>query len=168
MKTDITDSLSGNLKKLLSAVESYSNDELRAGVIRDLDRMVDTLSRLRNSLHEGPLREKSGGAVAGINQTLEFLEAAKSDTGFQALLLALRKAPPRKRAKVSKPGPIEIPPNLTNQQIREFLNRELSKAELAAIAKQRSISSTKQSKERLRATILSFIDRQESYDQLRG
>lgn len=168
MKANTTDSLSSNLKNLLSAVESYSDAEVRSRAVRDLDRMIDTLSRLRDGLQEGPVREKSTVTAASINQILEFLEAAKSDTSFQALLSSVQKLRSRKREKLPKPAPVEIPPNLTNHQIRELLKRELSKAELAQIAKQRSISSTKESKEKLRETILSFIERQESYDQLRG
>ncbi len=108
-------------------------------------------------------------AIGNIKELLEFLEDAKSDDSFQMALSDILKA--NLRASERSPlrrEPIEIPPNLTNQQIRDLLARDLSRAELAEIAKQRSISHAKRSREELRAAIMSFVDRQEDYNRLRG
>ena len=56
--------------------------------------------------------------------------------------------------------PIHIPPNLTNEQIREFLAKDLSKSELKAVAAQRGISPGKRSDEEIRRVILRALERQ--------
>lgn len=57
----------------------------------------------------------------------------------------------------------EIPANLTNEQIRKLLEKDLSKAELKEIATQRCISVGKYTIEEIRRRILRNLERQEGY-----
>ncbi len=57
----------------------------------------------------------------------------------------------------------EIPANLTNEQIRKLLEKDLSKAELIEIARQRSISVGTYTKEEIKRRILRNLERQEGY-----
>jgi hypothetical protein len=166
IKTETMDSLSLQLQKLLKAAEFYGNADLRSKVIRELDHTIDILSKMRNGLMEESLREKSLGAIESIRQILQFLEDAKSDKSFQVMLSDILSASVTEKRPDAES--VEIPPNLTNQQIKDLLERNLSKAALKQIAEQRSISSGKRSIKEIRAAILSFIERQESYDQLRA
>jgi hypothetical protein len=61
----------------------------------------------------------------------------------------------------------EIPENLTNEQIRRLLERDLSKAELKTIALQRSISVGKFTNEEIKRRILRNLERQEGYGLLK-
>ncbi len=60
----------------------------------------------------------------------------------------------------------EIPANLTNEQIRKLLEKDLSKAELKEIARQRSISVGKYTNEEIKRRILRNLERQEGYARL--
>ncbi len=60
----------------------------------------------------------------------------------------------------------EIPANLTNEQIRRFLEKDLSKAELKVIAQQRCISAGKYTNEEIKRRILRNLERQEGYTRL--
>lgn len=60
----------------------------------------------------------------------------------------------------------KIASNLTNEQIRELLKKDLSKTELRAIAAQRSISVGKYTNEEIKRRILKNLERQESYSIL--
>jgi hypothetical protein len=62
---------------------------------------------------------------------------------------------------------VSIASNLTNKQIRALLEQDLSKAELKAIATQRSISVGKFTKEEIKRRILKNLERQEGYEMLR-
>ena len=53
-----------------------------------------------------------------------------------------------------------------NDKIRALLNKDLSKAELKAIAAQRSISIGKSTKEEIKRNILKNLERQEGYERL--
>ncbi len=57
----------------------------------------------------------------------------------------------------------EIPENLTNDQIRKLLEKDLSKAELKAIARQRSISVGTYTNDEIKRRILKNLNRQEGY-----
>jgi hypothetical protein len=57
----------------------------------------------------------------------------------------------------------KIVSNLTNEQIRALLKKDLSKAELKEIAAQRSISVGKYNIEEIRRRILKNLERQEGY-----
>lgn len=58
----------------------------------------------------------------------------------------------------------KISPNLTNEQIRKLLEKDLSKAELKEIAKQRSIFVGKcTTNDEIRIRILRNLERQEGY-----
>lgn len=60
----------------------------------------------------------------------------------------------------------EIPANLTNEQIRRLLEKDLSKVELKAIAQQRSISVGKYTNEEIKRRIFRNLERQEGYTRL--
>lgn len=61
---------------------------------------------------------------------------------------------------------VSITSNLTNKQIRALLEKDLSKAELKAIASQRSISVGKYTNEEIKRHILKNLERQEGYERL--
>jgi hypothetical protein len=61
---------------------------------------------------------------------------------------------------------INIADNLTNKQIRELLEKDLSKAELKAIAEQRSIAVGKSTNNEIKRRILKNLERQEGYELL--
>ena len=61
---------------------------------------------------------------------------------------------------------VEIDSNLTNEQIRVLLEKNLSKAELKTIASQRSISVGKSTNDDIKRRILKNLERQESYERL--
>lgn len=60
----------------------------------------------------------------------------------------------------------EIPANLTNEQIRKLLEKDLSKAELKEIARQRSIYVGTYTNEEIKRRILRNLERQEGYARL--
>jgi hypothetical protein len=126
------------------------------------------LTKMRSSLTEESRREKSMEAIQGISQVLQFLENAKSDEVFQAELSDILISASRRTGKRTKSEALEIPANLTDDQIKHLLERDLSKTELKQIAQQRSLSTGKRSIRDLRAAILSIIARQENYDRLKG
>ena len=76
--------------------------------------------------------------------------------------------PPARKVVTPKPKrqPVEIPNNLTNEQIRGLLENDLSKAELKAIAGQRAISVGKSNNEEIKRYILRNLKRQEGYGRL--
>ena len=61
---------------------------------------------------------------------------------------------------------INIAGNLTNKQIRALLENDLSKAELKAIAEQRSIAVGKSTNNEIKRRILKNLERQEGYELL--
>jgi hypothetical protein len=61
---------------------------------------------------------------------------------------------------------INIASNLTNKQIRALLENDLSKAELKAIAEQRSIAVGKSTNNEIKRRILKNLERQEGYELL--
>jgi hypothetical protein len=61
---------------------------------------------------------------------------------------------------------IQIPNNLTNDQIRALLEQNLSNSELKAIAAQRAISVDKSNNEGIKRSILKNLERQEGYGRL--
>jgi hypothetical protein len=56
--------------------------------------------------------------------------------------------------------------NLMNEQIRALLEKDLSKAELKAIAEQRSIAVGKSTNKEIKRRILKNLERQEGYELL--
>lgn len=60
----------------------------------------------------------------------------------------------------------EIPANLTNEQIRKLLEKDLSKAELKEIARQRSIYVGTYTNKEIKRRILRNLERQEGYARL--
>ena len=59
-----------------------------------------------------------------------------------------------------------IASNLMNEQIRALLEKDLSKAELKAIAEQRSIAVGKSTNKEIKRRILKNLERQEGYELL--
>ena len=59
-----------------------------------------------------------------------------------------------------------IASNLMNEQIRALLEKDLSKAELKAIAEQRSIAVGKSTNKEIKRRILRNLERQEGYELL--
>lgn len=59
-----------------------------------------------------------------------------------------------------------IASNLTNEQIRALLEKDLSKAELKAIAEQRSIAVGKSTNKEIKRRVLKNLERQEGYELL--
>ena len=59
-----------------------------------------------------------------------------------------------------------IPDNLTNEQIRNLLEKDLSRNELNDIAEQRAISVSGKKISKIRQDILRNLDRQEGYMRL--
>lgn len=151
-----------NLKKLRNAVEMYSDTQRRSALIEELDRVILGLSEIRKKLSQVPAPETPSHTVSAIDEVLRFLDRAKADESFLALSSEVLGTTPQRAPKP------EIPPNLTNQQIRDLLQNDLSKSELEQIARQRGISSGKRSKPELRSAIQHFVERQESYDRLRA
>jgi hypothetical protein len=70
--------------------------------------------------------------------------------------------------EIAKPKrqPVEVASNLTNEQIRALLEKDLSKDELKAIAAQRAISIGELNREEIKRSILKKLERQESYGRL--
>jgi hypothetical protein len=168
-KVDSPETLSFQLRQLLSAAELYSNEELRTKIVAEIDRTIEVLSNMRKRLAENSLGAKGVSVIESISNVLEFLEQSKSDQTLQVVLSGiLNSQTPARPEPRQKREALVIPPQLNNAQIREFLKRDLSKAELKQIAAQRSISVGKRSSQELRAAILSFIEKQESYDLLRS
>jgi hypothetical protein len=168
IKTDGPDSISLRLRQLLGAAELYSKEDLRTRIVAEIDRIIDVLSNMRKGLADDSVRAKSVDVIESISNVLEFLEQSKSDQTLQVVLSGFLS--PHTHAKPElrhKREAVVIIPDLSNGQIRELLKKDLSKAELKQIAVQRSISVGKRSAQELRAAILSFIDKQESYDLLR-
>ena len=97
-----------------------------------------------------------------LEQVIGFLKHAKSNEALQTLIAL---AGINLVAK-TKRQPIEIPSNLTNDQIRVLLQKNLSKAELKTIATQRSISVGELSVAGIKHSILKNLERQEGYGRL--
>ncbi len=162
MRLKRSNRLLDSLKKLRRALEIYCDARSRSAAINELDQVILGLSDMRTKLTHASAPEKTSATLAALDEILGFLERAKSDSTFQVTFSETVTTRPRQNHNS------QIPPNLTNQQIRELLQRDLSKSELEEIAKQRSISLGKRSKSHLRSAILDFIERQESYERLRA
>lgn len=66
----------------------------------------------------------------------------------------------------SKKQPVEIAPDLTNEQIRLLLEQDLSREELESVAAQRAISTGNSNMTDIRRDILKNLERQEGYARL--
>jgi len=162
MKSDPNKNLISKLNRVREELEVLAQPESKAAFVKSLDDLIGVLSRLRAGLMNPSLEGRAAEIRKPIEEVIGFLEFAKSDEVLRALLSPTRKiaAPKPKRQ------PVQIPNNLTNEQIRALLEKDLSKAELKAIAAQRAISVGKSNNEEIKRDILKNLKRQEGYGRL--
>ena len=162
MKSDPNKNLISKLNRIRKELEAFDQPESKAAFLKSLDDLIGVLSRLRAALMNPSLGGKAAEVRKPIAEVIGFLEFAKSDEVLRALLSpARRTATPKEKKQL-----VQIPNNLTNEQIRVFLEKDLSKAELKAIASQRAISVGKSNKEEIKRNILRNLERQEGYGRL--
>jgi len=162
MKTNPSIDLISKLNRIMEELQVLASPESRAAFLKDLDDLIAALNRLRAGLTNPSLEAKATEVHRPLEQVIAFLEFAKSDEILKTLFLPARKtiaAKPKRKV-------VEVASNLTNDQIRALLERDLSKTELKAIAAQRSISIGKSSKEKIKQDILRNLERQEGYGRL--
>ena len=162
MKKNPTKNLISKLNRIREEIKFLSDSDSQTAFLKSLDELILALSRLRTSVSSLVLREKLAEIQKPLDQVVDFLDFAKND---EALRILLSPAPKRAAPK-PKRQPVDIPSNLTNEQIRSLLDKDLSKAELKAIAVQRSVSVGKSNAEEIRRNILKNLDRQEGYGRL--
>lgn len=150
------------LNRMKEHINVLAQPESRAALQKTLDDLIAGLERLRSGLSNPVLQERAAEIQRPLDEVIHFLEFAKSDEALRTLFARSRKASTPK----AKRPPVEIPEGLTNEQIRVLLQKDLSKAELKAIAAQRAISVGKFSSEETKQRILKNLDRQEGYGRL--
>jgi hypothetical protein len=162
MKGNQTETFISKLTRIQQEVGVLTRPDSKDDFRKNLDELITTLDRLRGGLADPSLAEKATEIQRPLEQLLDFLEFAKSNEVLAALLL------PTRKFKTPKPKrqPVEIPSDLTNEQIRALLERDLSKAELRTIAVQRAISVGKSNNEELKQRIVRNLERQEGYGRL--
>jgi len=160
MKSNPSKSLISRLNRLKVELEILTNDESKNAFLKNLDELIKILTDLRRKLSDPALSEKAFKVLPHFEQVVGFLESAKNDEALKVLLLPY----PNK----SERPKVEIPANLTNDQIRALLEKDLSRDELKAIARQRAISTDKSNSEEIKRDILRNLERQEGYGRLSG
>lgn len=157
--------LVATLEKLRQDLASCTSSASLSTATSEIDRTITMLTDFRSKLTGGGIEAPLGA----IDEVLLFLDAAKGDDRVQNLLasLAMPTSAPTRAIKPLR-VPVQIEANLTNEQIRHLLQKDLSRSELAAVAHQRSVSVGKRSRDELRDAIREFIDRQDSYSNLRS
>jgi hypothetical protein len=162
MKSDPSKNLISKLRRIREELEFLSRPESTAAFQKSLDDLIAALNRLRAGLTNSSLEAKAAEIHRPLEQVIDFLEFAKSDEVLKTLLL------PAHKSVVAKPKrqPVEVASNLTNEQIRALLEKDLSKDELKAIAAQRAISIGELNREEIKRSILKKLERQESYGRL--
>ena len=161
MKNDPTNDLIAKLIRMREKLEFLSCPESRAAFQENLDDLIAALTALRAGLTDPSLEAKAEEIQRPLEQVIRFLEFAKSDEVLKALLLPARKAAAKPRRQA-----VHIARNLTNEQIRRLLEKDLSKAELKALAAQRAISVGKSTSDEIKRDILKNLQRQEGYERL--
>ena len=162
MKNNPNKNLISKLNRIREELEVLEQPESKSAFLKSLDDLIASLSRLRAGLTHPSLEGKAAEIREPLEQVIGFLEFAKSDESLKTLLSLARKTQTPK----PKRQPVEIPNNLTNEQIRTLLKKDLSKAELKAIAGQRAISVGKFNNEEIKRNILRNLERQEGYGRL--
>jgi site-specific recombinase XerC len=162
MKSDQNINLLTKLSRISKELEFLNSPESKAAFQKNLDDLIAALNRLRTGLTNSSLEAKAAEIHRPLEQVIDFLESAKSDEVLRTLLSPARKIAAPKPTR----QPVEIPNNLTNEQIRALLEKDLSNAELKAIAKQRAISVGKSNNEEIKRNILKNLERQEGYGRL--
>ncbi len=163
MRSESGKSLVVKLAHISRVIEALASPEARAALQRELDEVISALETLRAGLADPSLRERVAEVRHPLEQVVAFLELAKSDEALRVLLPSWGTRPPK-----PKRDPIEFGGNLTNEQIRDLLRKELSRSELVAIAAQRAISVGKSNAHEIRRAILKNLERQEGYGRLAG
>jgi len=162
MKNNLNKNLISKLRRIKEELELLSRPELKTSFLKSLDDLIATLSHFRAGLANPTLEKQAAEIQKPLEQVIGFLEFAKNDEILRTLFSSAGKVATAK----SKRQPVEIPANLTNEQIRGLLENDLSKAELKAIATQRAISVGKSNAEEIRRNILKNLERQEGYGRL--
>jgi hypothetical protein len=162
MKSQHHKNLAARLNRIKEELGVLTQPESRAAFLKSLDDLIASLNCLRNELANPSLEAKIGDIRTPLEQVIGFLERAKYDETLQTMLsLAGITIIPKPKRK-----PIAIANNLTNEAIRAVLAKDLSKAELKAIAAQRSISVGESTNDEIRRSILKNLERQEGYGRL--
>jgi hypothetical protein len=162
MKPTRPNSLEALLLKLNANLALFSNPDSRATALKTLNDLIAGLTRIRSELSAPAFQKKGPEVRLALDQVIDFLNVAKENEVLSALLLV----PQARTERRPKRTPVDIPPNLSNQQIRALLEKDLSKTELKAIAAQRGISVGKSSSEQIKKDILKNLERQEGYSRL--
>lgn len=162
MKSDQNKNFIFKLNRIMEELEVLAHPESKTSLLKSLDGLITTLSRLRAGLTNPTFEGKATEIQKPLEQVIGFLEFAGNNEILRTLLSPARTvATPKPKRR-----PVEIPNNLTNEQIRAFLEKDLSKAELKAIAGQRAISVGKSNNEKIKQDILKNLERQEGYGRL--
>ena len=162
MKNDPNIDIISKLSRIGEEHSVLERPESKSAFLKNLDDLITSLSRLRAGLTHSSPEGKAAEIRGSLKQVVGFLKFAKTDESLKALLSTARKTPtPRSKERL-----VEIPNDLTNEQIRAFLEKDLSKAELKAIAGQRAISVGKSKNEEIKRDILRNLERQEGYVRL--
>lgn len=162
MKSNPSKDLISKLNRIKEELEVFARPESKAAFLKNLDDLIAVLNRLRAGLTNPSLEAKAAEIHRPLEQVIGFLEFAKSDEILRTLLLPARKTVAAKPKRTA----VEVASNLTNDQIRALLEKDLSKTELKAIAAQRSISIGKSTNEEIKQDILKNLERQEGYGRL--
>lgn len=162
MKSNPSKDLILKLNRIKEELEVLARPESKAAFLKNLDDLIAALNHLRAGLTNQSLEAKVAEIHHPLEQVIKFLEFAKSNEVLKTLLLPARKAVAVKQKRQA----VEVASNLTNEQIRALLEKNLSKAELKAIAAQRAISVGKSTNEEIKRSILKNLERQEGYERL--
>ena len=162
MKSDANQNLISKLNRIREELEVLASPESQNAFLKRLDDLIEALSLLRAGLAKQSLQARAEEIRKPIEEVIVFLEFAKSDETLRSLLSNARKLANQN----PKRQPIEIPGNLTKEQIRALLEKDLSLAELKAIAAQRAISVSKSNPVQIKENILKNLERQEGYERL--
>jgi len=160
-RIDQKDDLLTKLDNLSAILGVTADGPKRAIAVKRLDALIDGLSKLRSVLTAEEFIEKATAVRPAVAQVIEFLASARQD-GRLIDLLEINKG----TGKATKREPIDILPNLSNQQIRELLKQDLSSKELQSIATQRSISAHGANREDIKRAIVDNLNREEGYQRL--
>jgi hypothetical protein len=155
-KKDIRSSLEG----LATALKYCTDQGARSALLKTLGEVADGLQKIRCILEDSEFADRLAPIEPAFEQVVAFIDSTQHDEKLATLLGLAIVIDKKKRTTV------DIPPNLSNPQIRELLNRDLSLSELRAVAAQRSISAHKANREALKRQILENLIRQEGYQKL--
>jgi hypothetical protein len=162
MKSEPSGNIVSKLRRISEQLEEFASGESKASVLKNLDYLIAGLNRFRAALLAPNFDEKTATIQKSLGEVIGFLESAKSDEFLSIVFSGAQ--------KVSKPKrqPIDIPSDLTNEQIRSLLEKDLSRRELKAIATQRSISVGKANIDEIKRGILKHMEREDGYERLGG